>query len=214
MTSYDRVREQGVAAASPVDLLALGLARREEDVDDVAARAILQELGSIVRLNDLSNDSLRDHAGLTSFEAFRVQALLELGRRSQSAGKGTRTTIESPEDVCELFDHLRQEKREHFVAIYLDSKSHILRSLTIHIGTVNASLVGPREVFREAVREGAVSLIVAHNHPSGDPTPSPEDIAVTKRLKEVGDLLDVRLLDHVILGDRKFVSLRNLGFIT
>lgn len=214
MTSYERVREQGIAAASPVDLLAVGLARREEDVDDAAAREILQELGSIVRLNDLSNDSLRDHAGLTSFEAYRVQALLELGRRSHSAGKGVRTRIDSPGDVAYLLDHLRLEKREHFVAVYLDSKSNILRTATIHIGTVNASLVGPREVFREAVREGAVSLIVAHNHPSGDPAPSPEDIAVTERLKEVGDLLDVRLLDHVILGDRKFVSLRNLGYIT
>lgn len=213
MSAFDRVREAGVAGASPVDLLAVGLARRDEDVDDAIAREVLQDLGGIVRLAELSNESLRDKAGLTTFEAIRVQALIELGRRSHGAGKGLRPSIESPEDIAEMFDHLRAEKREHFVAVYLDSKAYVLRAVTIHIGTVNASLVGPREVFREAVREGAVSLIVAHNHPSGDPTPSPEDINVTKRLKEVGDVLDIRLLDHVILGDRRFVSLRNMGVI-
>lgn len=213
MSAFERVRDSGVAAAAPIDLLAVGLARREEDVSDVAAREVFQLLGGINHLAELTAETLRDRAGLTVFEATRAQALIELGRRTGGAGKGHRDIIESPEDIAAMFDHLRSEKREHFVAVYLDSKAFVLRAVTIHIGTVNASLVGPREVFREAIREGAVSMIVAHNHPSGDPTPSPEDINVTKRLKEVGDMLDIRLLDHVILGERRFVSLRELGVI-
>lgn len=213
MNAFERVRDAGVGAASPVDLLAVGLARREDDASDTAARDIFQALGGITKLAELTNDQLRDLAGLTVFEATRAQALIELGRRTGGAGKGQRDQIDSPEDIVAMFDHLRSEKREHFVAVYLDSKSYVLRAVTIHIGTVNASLVGPREVFREAIREGAVSLIVAHNHPSGDPTPSPEDIAVTKRLKEVGDMLDIRLLDHVILGERRYVSLHQMGVL-
>lgn len=213
MNAYDRVRDVGIAAASPLDLLAVGFARREEDVSEETAGEILRRLGNISRLPELTSELLRDQAGMTTFEATRTQALIELGRRTSGAGKGMRTVIESPADVAAMFDHLRSEKREHFVAVYLDAKAFVLRAVTIHIGTVTSSLVGPREVFREAVREGAVSLVVAHNHPSGDPTPSPEDIEVTKQLKAVGEMLDIRLLDHVILGDRRHVSLREMGVI-
>lgn len=211
MNSYDRVRDAGVTAASPVDLLAVGLARREEDVSEAPARDLLQKLGNIARVAELSAEVLKQEIGLTAFEAARAQSLIELGRRTGGAGKGLRTIVEGPEDVAAMFDHLRQEKREHFVAVFLDAKAFVLRAVTIHIGTVTASLVGPREVFREAIREGAVSLIVAHNHPSGDPTPSPEDIEVTRILAQVGDLLDIRLLDHVIIGERRFTSLKQLG---
>lgn len=214
MNAYDRVRDVGIAAASPLDLLAVGLSRREEDVSEESASEVLRRLGNISRLPEMTPEILRDQAGLTTFEATRAQALIELGRRTSGAGKGMRTVIESPADVAAMFDHLRHEKREHFVAVYLDAKAFVLRAVTIHIGTVTSSLVGPREVFREAVREGAVSLVVAHNHPSGDPTPSPEDIEVTKCLKSVGDMLDIQLLDHVILGDRRHVSLREMGVIT
>lgn len=213
MNAYDRVRDVGIAAASPLDLLAVGFARREEDVSEETAGEVLKRLGNISRLPELTSELLRDQAGMTTFEATRTQALIELGRRTSGAGKGMRTVIESPADVAAMFEHLRSEKREHFVAVYLDAKAFVLRAVTIHIGTVTSSLVGPREVFREAVREGAVSLVVAHNHPSGDPTPSPEDIEVTKQLKAVGEMLDIRLLDHVILGDRRHVSLREMGVI-
>jgi len=95
----------------------------------------------------------------------------------------------------------------------LDAKNQLIRRADVHIGTANSSLVGAREVFREAVKDGAVGIIVAHNHPSGDPTPSPEDVAVTRQLRDAGKLLDIPLLDHVIIGESRHVSLRRMGLL-
>jgi DNA repair protein RadC len=105
------------------------------------------------------------------------------------------------------------EKREHFLAVLLDTKNRVLRTETISIGTLDSSLVHPREVYRVVVREGAACWIAVHNHPSGDPTPSPEDIAITKRLKDAGELLGVPLIDHLILGDGNYTSLRERGYL-
>lgn len=198
--SYERLRSGGYASASSLDLIAVGFARREEDISEEAARDFLKYLGRIQALSELTPIELRELTGLDGFEAIRAMALIELGRRSGWAGKGTVQSIEGPEDVVELFGYLRNEKREHFCAVLLDNKNQVLRTATIHIGTVNASIVGPREVFREAIREGATSIIVVHNHPSGDPTPSPEDREVTDLLKFVGQKVDIPVLDHVIIG--------------
>jgi DNA repair protein RadC len=108
---------------------------------------------------------------------------------------------------------LREEKREHFVALLLDTKNGVLRTKTVSIGDLSSSIVTPREVFKEAIRHSAASLIVAHNHPSGDPTPSPDDAAVTRRLQEAGELLGIELLDHIVLGDQRFVSLKEKGMM-
>ena len=116
-------------------------------------------------------------------------------------------------DIVELFAYLKHEKKEHFCAVFLDAKNMVIRTATIHIGTQTSSIVAPADVFREALREGAVSVVVAHNHPSGDPTPSAEDIIVTDRLVELGRLLNIPVLDHVVIGERKSVSFRERGLI-
>lgn len=210
-----RIRATGVKGCSTVDLVAVGFSRREEDAAhaQTMARRLLARFSSIQALGEAGVTDIGDLSGLEAFEVLRVQALLELGRRIGGAGKGPVTSISSAEDVFALLEHLRFEKREHFYAILLDSKNGVLRSHSVHIGTVSMSIVGPREVFREAVREGAASLVVAHNHPSGDPTPSPEDVEVTKRLAEIGTLLDIPLLDHVIIGERRWTSLKERGVI-
>lgn len=211
----ERVRAYGVKTASPIDLFAIGFSRRSEDADisEGMAREILKRLGSIGRVADTSFEDLKDDTGLEEFEALRCLALIELGRRAGRAEKGTRTEIEVPEDVYNALEYLRYEKKEHFVSLMLDTKNVVISTQTIHIGTVNMSVVGPREVFRTAIREGASSVIVAHNHPSGDPSPSPEDHEVTKRLVEVGKLLDIPVLDHVIIGDPGVVSFSRRGWI-
>lgn len=208
------MRSLGVRSAAPVDLLAVGFSRRESDVDGnerdartLAERVVAHEFA------DLSAADIREAFGLEPFEILRSQALIELGRRSGTAKLGERDEIATAEEVARQLRNLRYEQREHFVAFFLDAKMNILRRSTIHIGTLTASLVGPREVFREAIREGACSVIVAHNHPSGDPTPSPEDLDVTERLVEIGKLLDIPVLDHVIIGQDKYVSLRDRGAI-
>jgi len=109
--------------------------------------------------------------------------------------------------------NLIAERREHFIAVLLDIKNRVLRTETISIGTLDSSLVHPREVYRVALREGAASWIAVHNHPSDDATPSPDDLAFTRRLKEVGQLLGIELLDHIIIGDGVFTSFRERGLL-
>ncbi len=213
-TPLDRFHALGANGTSPTDLLALGLARREEDCrpNEFVARDLLLRGGNVRSLTDLAPVDLAEF-GLDRFEAARFLALLELGRRAEKAGRGQIDTIEGPEDVFALCADLRQQKKEYFVALLLDTQSGVLRRATIHVGTLTASLVGAREVFREAVRDGASSIIVAHNHPSGDPSPSPEDVQVTRQLQLAGNVLDIPVLDHVVIGDREFRSLKRMGLM-
>lgn len=213
-TPLDRFRALGANAASPADLLAIGLARREDDCqpNEPLALELLRRGENVRALTDLSPADLGE-LGLDLFEASRFLAMLELGRRAEKAGPGPVHAIEGPEDVFALCADLRQQKKEYFVAILLNTQNGVMRRATIHVGTLTASLVGAREVFREAVRDGASSLVVAHNHPSGDPTPSPEDVQVTRQLILVGDLLDIPVQDHVVIGDRTFRSLRRMGLM-
>jgi DNA repair protein RadC len=125
-----------------------------------------------------------------------------------------RYVIRSPEDVSNyVMEDMRFLMQEHFDCLYLDTKNNVILRKTIFIGSLNASIVHPREVFKEAFRRSAASIICLHNHPSGDPTPSREDIEVTKRLTESGKVLGIELLDHIIIGDRKFVSLKEQGYV-
>lgn len=209
------VRNLGVRASSPVDLLTLGFSRREEDVDRNVGlgRKLLERFGSIRGLGEASFEAINSETGFEGFEYLRAQALLELGRRIGEAGKGESVQLDSAEDAYRRLRYLRTEKKEHFVAVLLDAQNAIQREATIHIGTLTMSVVGPREVFREAIRDGACSIIVAHNHPSGDHTPSPEDIQVTKTLMKVGDMLDIPVLDHIIIGERGYTSLKEAGLM-
>ncbi len=213
-TPLDRFRAMGARGTSPTDLLALGLSRRTEDAEpnESLARTMLRREGGVRNLVELTPADLAAH-GLDLFESARFLALLELGRRMGNAGRGAVASIDGPEDVFRLCDDLRHQKKEYFVAILLDTQSGVMRRATIHVGTLTASLVGAREVFREAVRDGASSIVVAHNHPSGDPTPSPEDVQVTRQLIMAGSLLDIPVLDHIVIGDTSFSSLKRMGLM-
>lgn len=206
-----RLKTLGMQAMLPMELLAFAVSKDDDEIDRWlgVSREMMLAGRKLRKFADISADELERAFDLDQATAKRLVAMFTLGRKVGVAGKGELEveTITDPQDVADLLDDLRHERQEHFVAIYLDSKSVILRVATIHIGTANASIVGLREIFREAVREGAVSLIVAHNHPSGDPEPSTEDIEVTAKIKEAGQLLDIQLLDHVIIGERRFVSL-------
>lgn len=213
-TAADRVQRTGVKSASSIDLLAIVLARNEDDVEacEADAQKLLKRLKP-ERLSDLAPADLRDSSGLEGFEVAQRLAAIEIGRRSSEAGRGERPDLSDAQSVVDLFEWLKDEPKEHFCAAFLDSKNRVISTRTIHIGTVNSSMVGPREVFREAIRENAASLIAVHNHPSGDTEPSPEDITVTKRLAEVGKLLDILLLDHIIIGSDGYTSLSEQGHL-
>ena len=205
------LRTKELRAALPTQLLAKAVSKSEEDIDQWVpiARELLLSNRKLRKMADISLEELQRTFFLTRHEAERLLAMFILGQKVGIAGRGETEIemIDDPQDVADLLDDLRTEAQEHFVAIYLDAKNVILRIKTLHIGTANASLVGLREIFREAVREGAVGVIVAHNHPSGDPEPSAEDISVTAKIVAAGKLLDIKVLDHVILGDKRWVSL-------
>ncbi|MBS1725933.1 MAG: DNA repair protein RadC [Armatimonadetes bacterium] len=207
-----RLRTLGLKAAMPAELLALAVSKTDDDVDRwvAVARELILSNRKLRGLSDLSVEELQRVFDLDEPAAKRLLAMFILGQKVGVSGNGEVEVeqIDGPEDIAALLDDLRHERQEHFVAVYLDSKNVILRVATIHIGTANASIVGLREIFREAVREGAVGVIVAHNHPSGDPEPSPEDIQVTRKIVEAGELLDIDVLDHVIIGERRWVSLK------
>jgi DNA repair protein RadC len=189
------------------ELVALCLGRSIPDPLGAARR--LEEAFDLGGLSRAEVSLLRTRGGLPAGAAARLAAAFVLGRRVEAAVRPSRPCLRSPARVFEwLAPEVRRLDRETFHVLLLDGKHRLMRSVRVSEGTLTSSLVHPREVFGPAVREAAAAVIVAHNHPSGDPEPSGEDLAVTRRLIEAGRLLGVPVLDHVVIGDGAFVSLR------
>ena len=170
--------------------------------------SVRRESADLAGLAHLSAAELESEHGFSQRGAQRLEAAFELGRRA-SRPRSERAGVTSPRAVFELLEpELAGLDQEAFVVLLLDGKHRLRRHQLISLGTLTTSLVHPREVFRTAIESAAAAIVVAHNHPSGDPEPSAEDLAVTRRLIRSGRLLGVPLLDHVVLGDRRWVSLR------
>jgi len=153
--------------------------------------------------------------GLGPAKATQLIAALELGRRLLIASPEERPVVRSPADAASLLMmEMSLLQQEHLRLLLLDTKNRVLGMPTVYIGSLNMSVLRVGEVFREAIRQNCAAVIVAHNHPSGDPTPSPEDVAVTERIVNAGKLLDVEVLDHLVIGQQRYVSMkeRGLGF--
>ena len=205
---------QGASALGAIDLMAILLSNQESDVPaaTMIARDIVVSQG-LNRLGQMTRKDLEKNAAIEGHLATRLLAAIELGRKIGQAGRGEVVKIESARDAYIRLKHLVDLRKEVVCGLFLDSKGGVLAEKVVHIGTATMSIVGPREIFLEAVREGAASLIVAHNHPSGDPTPSREDIEVTKKLAEVGEILDIPLLDHIVVGQGRYASMKELGYL-
>ncbi len=211
----ERLLKQGPEMCSNQDLLSILLrtGTKEESVLHLSQR-VLQTIGGIANLREASVEELCKIKGVGPTKAVQILASIELGRRSVVGKREEGMAIRSPKDGADyVMEDLRHLSQEHFVALYLNTKNQVIHQQTIFIGSLNASIVHPREVFKEALRRSAASLICFHNHPSGNPTPSHEDIEVTKRLVKCGELLGIELLDHIIIGDKKFISLKEKGFV-
>lgn len=201
--------QRDAGACNLVEILAtiVGGSRQIEIAHDLLAR-----FGNLVGLIRASAREMESCLGLGPVGATRLKAALELGRRVVLAGSDESPLVRSPADVAQILmaemSHLEQE---HFQVLYLNTRNRLIGSKTVYIGSLNASHIRVSEVFREATRRNCAAIIVAHNHPSGDPTPSPEDVEVTRQLAEAGNLLDIELLDHLIVGQQRFVSLRERG---
>lgn len=211
----ERLVNQGATSLSNQELIAIMLrtGTRQESVLHLANR-VLHHFEQIQQLKDASIEELTSINGIGQAKAVQLLAAVELGRRLSSKQTDAKFTIRSPKDAASfLMADMTSLKQEHFVVLFLNIKNQVLHRQTIFVGSLNASIVHPREIFREAVRRSAASIVCAHNHPSGNPAPSPEDIAVTKRLMEAGSIVGIELLDHIIIGDHQFISLNEKGYM-
>jgi DNA repair protein RadC len=212
----ERMMHVGPQAMSTAELLAiiLRVGVGGENVLTLAQRllASFEGLGGLARAEFSQLAAVR---GLGTAKSAQILAALELGRRLMAESPEERWQIRAPSDAAHiLMPKLGFQEQEHFVVLYLDTRNRVTDQETLYIGSLNTSLVRIAEVFRGAVRRNCAAVIVAHNHPSGDPTPSPEDVTLTRRLVDAGKLLEVDVLDHLVIGNNRFISLREraLGF--
>ncbi|WP_106497016.1 RadC family protein [Lentibacillus sp. Marseille-P4043] len=215
----DRPRERllklGASHLSNQELFAilLGSGTREESVMALSQR-LLMHFEGLSLLKDATIEELTAIKGIGTAKGVLLLSAIEIGNRLNQYKPSDRYVIRSPEDGADyIMEEMRGLNQEHFVVLFLNTKNQIIHRQTIFIGSLNASIVHPREVYREAVKRSAASIICAHNHPSGDPSPSQEDIHVTRRLVESGKMIGIELLDHIVIGDRKFVSLKEKGYL-
>jgi len=204
----DRPREKlekyGPEKLSDAELLAILLRTGTKDLNVIKlSQKILQKFKE-EGVSEAAVEELKKVHGLGAAKACEIVACFELGRRKL---KGKKTSILlSPKDVWERMEDIHGSRREHFVVFYLDSRSQEIKKEIISLGTLDKSLVHPREVFESAIKHNAASIILAHNHPSGDVEPSQDDIEITKKLVHAGKILDIRVVDHVIVTDKEFKS--------
>lgn len=212
----ERLAYAGAAALNTAELLAiiLRVGGRGENVIRMAERLLVQ-FGGVAGLAQAGFDELCLQHGMGAAKATQIKAALELGKRLTLASPQDRLQVRGPGDVANLLMvDMGLLEQEHLRTVLLDTKNYIIRVANVYSGSLNSAVVRVGEVFREAIRANSASIIAVHNHPSGDPTPSPEDVRVTEMMVEAGKLLDIPLLDHLVIGRSRYVSLkeRGLGF--
>lgn len=213
----EKLLEQGVAALSEAELLALIIGSGDAATGRSAldlGRELLSEFRSLRLLSDASLSELQRVKGVGPAKASSLKAALDLARRVQEDPRPIESFTRFT-NATQVFEHLnyefRDRRKECFLALLLDGKNRIISRAQISEGSLNQSIVHPREVFNAAVRASAAAMILLHNHPTGDPTPSPEDLEVTRRLCEAGALMGIRVLDHIIIGENAFYSFADKG---
>lgn len=214
---YEKFLKSGASILSDAELLAVVLrtGSRGENVIELAQR-ILYHSGEdgILGLHRFSMEQLVNIRGIGKVKAMQLICILELARRLSKASASESVSFTSPASIAEYYmEDLRHESQEIMKLIMINSKGKLIGENEISKGTVNASIITPREIFIEALLRQAVAIIALHNHPSGDPAPSNEDILLTRRIEEAGDIIGVKLLDHIIIGNNCYISLREKGIL-
>lgn len=207
----ERLLKLGSEALSAQEILALILGRgvKGESVM-VTSQKLLSKFGNLKGIANASVEELMQISGIGPAKAAQIKAALELSKRLEAdAGEGPKPVLKSPEDVAVLArSQLKGKKKEHFLVFCLDTRNRLINCKPVSIGSLDTSIVHPREVFKEGVSSCAASVIFVHNHPSGDPEPSKEDVELTKRLAKAGEIMGIDVLDHIIVCDKSYVSLK------
>lgn len=210
----ERLQKFGAEALSAQEILALIMGRgvSGESVM-VTGQRLLSRFGSLKGIAGASLEELFQVKGIGLAKASQIQAAFELASRLESYSEtGKKPIVKTPEDVVSLLrGRLKDKKKEYFMVLLLDTRNQLIKASEVSVGSLDASIVHPREVFREAITGSAASVIFAHNHPSGDPAASEDDIRLTKRLVEVGEIVGIDVLDHIIIGDNNYLSLKREG---
>ncbi|NLW22431.1 MAG: DNA repair protein RadC [Tissierellia bacterium] len=207
----EKLLKYGVSSLSNAELIAVIIrtGHLNDTAIDLANRILSMDSSGISYLSQVEVEELKKIKGVGNCKAAQIVAAIELGKRISNRGGGDKLKVDSPHIVAELLmEEMRYLKREHFRILILDTKNQIISIQDVSIGNLNSSIVHPREVFRMAIKRSANSIILVHNHPSGDPTPSKEDINITHRLIDAGNIIGIKVLDHIIIGDNKYVSLK------
>ncbi len=210
----ERLQKFGVEALSAQEILALILGRgvSGESVM-VTAQRLLSQFGNLKGIAGASIEELAQVKGIGVAKASQIKAAFELANRLEGYSEaGDRLIVKTPEDVASLVKaRLRGKKKEYFLALLLDTRNQLIKVSEISVGSLDTSIVHPREVFKEVISASAASVIFVHNHPSGDTEASEDDIKLTKRLAEAGEIMGIDVLDHIIIGDKKYLSLKRGG---
>ena len=210
---YEKCMRYGASQLTDEELLAVLLRTGTKGMSALElARKILQTQSgeeSLLNIHNLTLQKLKKIKGIGQVKAIQILCLSELAKRLAKTSAKEGLTFELPSTIAEYYmEEMRHQKQEHIKLLMLDSKMKLIRERNISKGTVNLTVISPRELFIEALECNAVNLILLHNHPSGDPTPSKEDFLLTKRVKEAGELIGIHLLDHIIIGNQRYISLR------
>ncbi len=212
----EKLLKSGREALSTAEIMAviIGSGTDQKSAVEVAMDILSDDKGGLRFLAGCTPEELMEIEGIGQAKACSLLAAVELGRRIGAEPVRAKRKITCAEDVEDLFmERMRHLMKEHFLGVLLNSKGEIIEEVTISIGDISSSISHPREVFAQAVRRCAGSIILVHNHPSGDPTPSGDDIETTRRLMEVGELLGIHVIDHLIIGDGRYVSLKSEGLM-
>lgn len=218
LPAADRPRERlyarGAGELSLQELLAIVIGEGSRGASAlVVALRLLGEFGDLVAMGRAGVDEMRGVPGIGFARACQLVASFELGKRFARESRASGTPVRAPQDVARLFmDEMKHYDREHFKAAFLNTKNQIIKVVTVSIGSLNASIVHPREILKPAIVASAASIVLIHNHPTGDPSPSREDVEFTRRFARCGELIGIELLDHIVIGADRFQSLKESGY--